>query len=80
MKHFKTIPIKEKEIITYFVYMVKSNANKLDIKNGCRDDTSWIDRFARKFSFNIIVSFHIEKWSNRLYVDLKTHNTMFVKV
>ncbi|XP_013106522.1 histone deacetylase complex subunit SAP30 homolog [Stomoxys calcitrans] len=31
MKHFKTIPIKEKEIITYFVYMVKSNSNKLDL-------------------------------------------------
>lgn len=34
MKHFKTIPIKEKEILTYFIYMVKSNSNKLDSKNG----------------------------------------------
>ncbi|GAB0095947.1 Histone deacetylase complex subunit SAP30 homolog [Sergentomyia squamirostris] len=34
MKHFKTIPIKEKEILTYFIYMVKSNSNKLDQKNG----------------------------------------------
>ncbi|XP_037943086.1 histone deacetylase complex subunit SAP30 homolog [Teleopsis dalmanni] len=40
MKHFKTIPIKEKEIITYFVYMVKSNANKLDQKNGIGNDTT----------------------------------------
>ena len=34
MKHFKTIPIKEKEILTYFIYMVKSNSNKLDQKNN----------------------------------------------
>lgn len=34
MKHFKTIPIKEKEILTYLIYMVKSNSNKLDQKNG----------------------------------------------
>uniref|UniRef100_A0A1A9W692 Histone deacetylase complex subunit SAP30 zinc-finger domain-containing protein n=1 Tax=Glossina brevipalpis TaxID=37001 RepID=A0A1A9W692_9MUSC len=40
MKHFKTIPIKEKEIITYFVYMVKSNSNKLDLKNGPSNDTT----------------------------------------
>ncbi|CAD7090109.1 unnamed protein product [Hermetia illucens] len=40
MKHFKTIPIKEKEIITYFIYMVKSNSNKLDQKNGVGNDTT----------------------------------------
>uniref|UniRef100_A0A0A1XBZ2 Histone deacetylase complex subunit SAP30 homolog n=1 Tax=Zeugodacus cucurbitae TaxID=28588 RepID=A0A0A1XBZ2_ZEUCU len=40
MKHFKTIPIKEKETITYFVYMVKSNSNKLDQKNGIGNDTT----------------------------------------
>lgn len=40
MKHFKTIPIKEKEIITYFIYMVKSNSNKLDQKNGIGNDTT----------------------------------------
>ncbi|XP_075154490.1 SIN3-associated polypeptide 30 [Haematobia irritans] len=40
MKHFKTIPIKEKEIITYFVYMVKTNSNKLDLKNGLSNDTT----------------------------------------
>ena len=34
MKHFKTIPTKEKEILNYFLYMVKSNSNKLDQKNG----------------------------------------------
>lgn len=38
MKHFKTIPIKEKEILTYFIYMVKSNSNKLDQKNGLGND------------------------------------------
>ncbi|EDW86477.1 histone deacetylase complex subunit SAP30 homolog [Drosophila tropicalis] len=39
MKHFKTIPIKEKEIITYFVYMVKMGSNKLE-KNGIGHDTT----------------------------------------
>lgn len=34
MKHFKTIPVKEKDIVTYFFYMVKTNTNKLDQKNG----------------------------------------------
>lgn len=34
MKHFKAIPVKEKECLTYFIYMVKSNSNKLDQKNG----------------------------------------------
>ncbi|KAL5275084.1 SAP30L family protein [Megaselia abdita] len=34
-KHFRTIPIREKEIITYFIYMVKSGLNKIDQpKNG----------------------------------------------
>uniref|UniRef100_A0A6M2DJF1 Histone deacetylase complex subunit SAP30 homolog n=1 Tax=Xenopsylla cheopis TaxID=163159 RepID=A0A6M2DJF1_XENCH len=41
MKHFKSLPIKEKEILTYFIYMVKTNSNKLDQKNGlCTDITS----------------------------------------
>lgn len=40
MKHFKSIPIKEKEILTYFIYMVKSNANKLDQKNGIGSDAT----------------------------------------
>lgn len=39
-KHFKTLPIKEKEIITYFIYMAKSGANKLDQKNGLANDGS----------------------------------------
>uniref|UniRef100_A0A1B6CVL7 Histone deacetylase complex subunit SAP30 Sin3 binding domain-containing protein n=1 Tax=Clastoptera arizonana TaxID=38151 RepID=A0A1B6CVL7_9HEMI len=34
MKHFKTIPVSEKETLTYFFYTVKSNSNKLDQKNG----------------------------------------------
>lgn len=34
-KHFRTIPIREKEIITYFIYMVKSGLNKIEQpKNG----------------------------------------------
>lgn len=40
MKHFKTIPIKEKEIITFFVYRVKMGSNKLDQKNGIGNDTT----------------------------------------
>lgn len=33
-RHFKTIQIKEKDILTYFLYMVKTNSNKIDQKNG----------------------------------------------
>lgn len=40
MKHFKTIPIKEKEILTYFIYMVKSNSNKLDQKNNASSEAT----------------------------------------
>ncbi|XP_030766559.1 histone deacetylase complex subunit SAP30 homolog [Sitophilus oryzae] len=34
MKHFKTIPVKEKDVVTFFIYTVKTNGNKLDQKNG----------------------------------------------
>ncbi|ODM99079.1 Histone deacetylase complex subunit SAP30 [Orchesella cincta] len=34
MRHFKTIPVAEKETITYFIYMVKSEKSKLDNRNG----------------------------------------------
>jgi len=34
IKHFKSIPVKEKDILTYFIYTVKTNSNKLDQKNG----------------------------------------------
>lgn len=53
MKHFKAIPVKEKECLTYFIYMVKSNSNKLDQKNGVGpannsvpvpSDSLWIPR------------------------------------
>lgn len=40
MKHFKTIPVKEKDIVTYFIYTVKTNSNKLDQKNGLNNDTA----------------------------------------
>ena len=33
MKHFKTIPVKEREVLTYFIYSVK-NANGQNSKNG----------------------------------------------
>ncbi|KAF2883681.1 hypothetical protein ILUMI_22496 [Ignelater luminosus] len=32
MKHFKTIHIKEKDVLTFFIYTVKTNSNKLDQK------------------------------------------------
>ncbi|KAK3929893.1 Histone deacetylase complex subunit SAP30-like protein [Frankliniella fusca] len=34
MKHFKTIPVIEKEALTFFIYTVKSNSNKLEQRNG----------------------------------------------
>ncbi|CAG9771516.1 unnamed protein product [Ceutorhynchus assimilis] len=34
MKHFKTIPIVKEHVLTYFIYTVKTNGNKLDQKNG----------------------------------------------
>ncbi|KAK6625830.1 hypothetical protein RUM43_006129 [Polyplax serrata] len=39
MKHLKTIPVVEKETLTFFIYMVKSNSNKLDQKNGVSENT-----------------------------------------
>lgn len=32
-RHFKQIPIQEKETITYFIYMAKTHKSKLDQKN-----------------------------------------------
>lgn len=40
MKHFKTIPVVEKETLSIFIYTVKTNANKLDYKNGLSNDTT----------------------------------------
>ncbi|XP_059482383.1 histone deacetylase complex subunit SAP30 homolog [Neocloeon triangulifer] len=37
-KHFKTIPVVEKEATTFFIYTVKSNSNKLDQRNGLSAD------------------------------------------
>ncbi|KAL1459498.1 hypothetical protein WDU94_011473 [Cyamophila willieti] len=34
LKHFKTIPVVEKDVLSFFFYTVKSNTNKLDQKNG----------------------------------------------
>ncbi|KAJ8028496.1 Histone deacetylase complex subunit SAP30L [Holothuria leucospilota] len=33
-KHFKTLPVKEKEALTYFIYMVKNNKSRLDQKSS----------------------------------------------
>ncbi|GLV35168.1 SIN3-associated polypeptide 30 [Carabus blaptoides fortunei] len=40
MKHFKSIPVKEKDILTFFIYTVKSNSNKLEQKNGITVDAT----------------------------------------
>lgn len=32
--HFKTIPVNEKEALTFFIYTIKTNGNKLDQKNA----------------------------------------------
>lgn len=34
MRHFKSIPVTEKEALTYFIYMVKNNKSKFDLKNS----------------------------------------------
>ena len=39
-KHFKTIPVAEKEALSYFIYTVKTNSNKLDQKNGLNNDAT----------------------------------------
>lgn len=40
MKHFKSIPVVEKDTLSFFFYTVKTNANKLDQKNGLSNDTT----------------------------------------
>ncbi|KAL5240411.1 hypothetical protein ACI65C_007821 [Semiaphis heraclei] len=34
LNHFKTISVNEKEALTFFIYTIKTNGNKLDQKNG----------------------------------------------
>merc|ERR1711981_1468119 len=34
MRHFKTIQVEEKEALTFFIYMVKTNKSKLDNRSG----------------------------------------------
>ncbi|KAF5308299.1 hypothetical protein FQR65_LT06292 [Abscondita terminalis] len=40
MKHFKTIHVREKDVLTFFIYTVKTNSNKLDQKNGITGDAT----------------------------------------
>ncbi|XP_022910321.1 histone deacetylase complex subunit SAP30 homolog [Onthophagus taurus] len=40
MKHFKQIPVKEKDVLTFFIYTVKTQGNKLDQKNGITGDNT----------------------------------------
>ncbi|XP_015791066.1 histone deacetylase complex subunit SAP30 homolog [Tetranychus urticae] len=40
LDHFKTIPIDEKEALTYFIYMVKCNRNKVDQLKGLTTSNS----------------------------------------
>lgn len=40
-RHFRSIPVIEKEALTYFIYMVKMNKNRLDTKeNGASNGGS----------------------------------------
>jgi len=39
MKHFKTIPVVEKEALTFFIYMVKNNKGKFEHKNSANGDS-----------------------------------------
>jgi len=32
-RHFRNIPVNEKETLTYFIYMVKSSKSRLDQKS-----------------------------------------------
>ncbi|CAG7717203.1 unnamed protein product [Allacma fusca] len=43
-RHFKTIPVLEKETVTYFIYMVKSERNKQE-NNKQEAQTDNVDRF-----------------------------------
>ncbi|XP_033218183.1 histone deacetylase complex subunit SAP30 homolog [Belonocnema kinseyi] len=40
MKHFKQIPVVEKDALSFFFYTVKTNGNKLDQKNGLSSDAT----------------------------------------
>ena len=40
-RHFKTIPVAEKEALTYFIYMVKTNKSKLDRDRRDGIDADW---------------------------------------
>jgi len=45
-KHFKTIPINEKEAVTYFIYSIKSGRNKLDNRQADGIATNdYLDRY-----------------------------------
>lgn len=38
LKHFRTVPVAEKECLTYFIYMIKTNRSKFDQRNGSNLD------------------------------------------
>ncbi|CAL4082234.1 unnamed protein product, partial [Meganyctiphanes norvegica] len=38
LKHFRTVPVAEKECLTYFIYMIKANRSKFDQRNGSNID------------------------------------------
>lgn len=40
MRHFRTLPVVEKDALNLFLYTVKSNKNKLDLKPN--NDNVWI--------------------------------------
>ena len=52
-RHFKTIPVAEKEALTYFIYMVKTNKSKLDRDRRDGIDADW--RNIQKKNYDIII-------------------------
>jgi histone deacetylase complex subunit SAP30 len=38
-RHFKTIPVVEKEALTFFIYMIKTSKSKLDRERSYPMDT-----------------------------------------
>jgi len=47
MRHFKTIPVVEKEALTFFIYMVKTNKSKLDNRHGIEPNHRSMDSMDR---------------------------------
>lgn len=40
-RHFRNIPVNEKETLAYFIYMVKNNKSRLDQKSESSKQLEW---------------------------------------